>query len=150
MKNINKQPPTPAPAAPKTKDQFDFIKHLELYYYGESVDVIQSAKKLVGEKGQVHFTVKKPVDFEGTDYTAVKFKLMPAAGKSSFKLIEFSLLVNQTSGAVVDVIEAHKDRQKLDEKGLIITLGRFSSAAELDKNRKIVQSFMNFLEKEKA
>ncbi|MDN5211657.1 hypothetical protein QQ020_06335 [Fulvivirgaceae bacterium BMA12] len=101
-----------------------FIKSLELYYYGKSINIWDECQRVVGEDGEVDYTVYQPKKYDKTDFVNVSFNLN-AAAERDFNNINFKLKVDMNKQSVDEIEEAFRDGESLTATNLILMLGNW-------------------------
>ncbi len=101
-----------------------FIKSLELYYYGKSINIWDECQRVVGEDGQVDYTVYQPKKYDKTDFVNVSFNLNANAEKE-FSNVNFKLKVDMNKQSVDEIEEAFRDGEALTSTNLILMLGNW-------------------------
>ena len=99
-----------------------FIQSLELFYYGESINIWEEANRIVGIDGDVEYTIFQPEKYDGTDYVNVTFNLNGDA-YAEFSNLDFKLKVDMSKQSVDEIEEVLLDGDYLSATNLILMLG---------------------------
>ena len=102
--------------------QKSFIQSLELFYYGESINIWDESKRIVGIDGGVQYAIHQPEKYDGTDYVNVTFNLNGDA-YADFNNLNFKLKVDMSKQSVDEIEEALLDGEHLSATNLILMLG---------------------------
>ena len=99
-----------------------FIQRLELFYYGESINIWEESNRIVGVDGDVEYTIFQPEKYDGTDYVNVIFNLN-GDDSAEFNNLNFKLKVDMSKQAVDEIEEVLVDGEYLSATNLILMLG---------------------------
>ena len=99
-----------------------FIQRLELFYYGESINIWEESKRIVGIDGGVEYEIFQPEKYEGTDFVNVTFNLNGDA-YADFNNLNFKLKVDMSKQSVDEIEEVLIDGGYLSSTNLILMLG---------------------------
>ena len=98
------------------------VQSLELFYYGESINIWEESKRIVGVDGGVEYEIYQPQNYDDTDYVHVTFNLNGDA-YADFNNLNFKLKVDMSKQSVEDIEEALLDGEYLSATNLILVLG---------------------------
>ena len=99
-----------------------FIQRLELFYYGESINIWEESNRIVGVDGDVEYTIFQPEKYDGTDYVNVVFNLN-GDDSAEFNNLNFKLKVDMSKQSVDEIEEVLLDGEYLSATNLILMLG---------------------------
>lgn len=99
-----------------------FIQSLELFYYGESINIWDESNRIVGVDGDVEYTIFQPEKYDGTDYVNVIFNLN-GDNSAEFNNLNFKLKVDMSKQSVDEIEEVLLDGEYLSATNLILMLG---------------------------
>ena len=99
-----------------------FIQSLELFYYGESINIWEESNRITGVDGDVEYTIFQPEKYDGTDYVNVIFNLNGDAS-AEFNNLNFKLKVDMSKQSVDEIEEVLLDGEYLSATNLILMLG---------------------------
>ena len=102
--------------------QKSLVRSLELFYYGESINIWEESKRIVGIDGGVEYTIYQPEKYDGTDYVYVTFNLNGDA-YADFNNLNFKLKVDMSKQSVDEIEEVLRDGEHLSATNLILMLG---------------------------
>ena len=102
--------------------QKSFIQGLELFYYGESINILEESKRIVGADGAVAYEIYQPEKYDGTDFVTVTFHLNGAT-YADFNNLNFKLKVDMSKQSVDEIEEVSLDGEYLSATNLILMLG---------------------------
>lgn len=102
--------------------QQSFVQGLELFYYGESINIWKESKRIVGIDGGVEYDIYQPEKYDGSDYVNVTFNLNGDA-YASFNNLNFKLKVDMSKQSVDEIEEALVDGEYMSATNLILMLG---------------------------
>ncbi len=122
--SCKEEDPAPAQQIIVLEEEKTFIESLELFYYGRNINIWDEATRIIGDDGNIEYSIYQPVDYDGTDMVNVSFNIN-ADEEEKFNNLNFKLLVDMNKQAVDGIEEAFLDGESLTETNLILVLGNW-------------------------